>query len=137
MRLIYGERRRCRRSCQVPSLERAEYLEPTSSWNSRYSVVRRACLCPTASSVRAARPGLRRWTVWCRFPPATRCPFWLLDSGRCRLPRAPLPQAALASQAPEQQGEGACPCILATGSWFPWFSGRAYVSIPYFGTVSN
>jgi hypothetical protein len=41
--------------------------------------------------VRAARPGLRRWTVWCRSTPAARSPFGLLESSRRRLPRAPLP----------------------------------------------
>jgi hypothetical protein len=67
--------------------------------------------------VRAARPGVRRWTACCRSAPATRYPFGLVESGCRRLPVSSSTSFAYIWRAGavgrrrlrlEQRGGGAC-----------------------------
>jgi hypothetical protein len=98
-----GERRWCRQIFQVPSMEGSENLKPDQRVRLEGGIRPRR-----RRPIRAARPGVRLWTVWCPSAPATRHPFELLESGRGLLPLPPLPQAAPTSGGPEQWDGGAC-----------------------------
>jgi hypothetical protein len=78
--------------------------------------------------VRAARPGCRRWIVWCRSAPAARCPFGLLKYGPRRLPQAPLRKLRMRLERTGAAGcvysagaaeDAACTWISTGGSWMP------------------